>query len=104
MKRDPFNQTLTKQALTLDVASATGLTHSQVASVIQGTLNRITAALAWGKRVELREFGVFTIGLRKARMGRIPSKPNVAVPIPACAVVKFKAGKGMREQVRKIFP
>jgi nucleoid DNA-binding protein len=52
--------------------------------------------------VELRNFGVFEVKLRKARVGRNPNRPEHDVPIPPRAVVKFKAGKEMKAQVMKL--
>jgi len=47
---------------------------------------------------------VFEVKIRKARVGRNPRSPETDVPIPARAVVKFKAGKEMRAEVLKLTP
>jgi hypothetical protein len=52
----------------------------------------------------LRNFGVFEVKVRKARVGRNPNAPETDVPIPQRAVVKFKPGKEMRETVLKLTP
>jgi nucleoid DNA-binding protein len=78
------------------------LEQRQVLEVVQKTLDGITRALANGKKVELRNFGVFEIKVRKARIGRNPNAPSTDVPIPARSVVKFKAGKEMRAEVLKL--
>jgi nucleoid DNA-binding protein len=72
--------------------------------VVQSTLDHITKALSKGATVELRNFGVFEVRVRKARVGRNPNEPEKNVPIPRRAVVKFKAGKEMREAVYKLPP
>jgi DNA-binding protein HU-beta/integration host factor subunit alpha len=59
-------------------------------------------SLAGGGKVELRNFGVFEVKVRKARVGRNPNKPETDVPIPARSMVKFKAGKDMRAEVLKL--
>ena len=64
--------------------------------------NNVTEALIKGETVELRNFGVFEVKLRKPRIGRNPNDPGKDVQIPARAVVKFKPGKEMREQVLKL--
>ena len=74
----------------------------QVFDVLQQALNRIVEALAKGDKVELRNFGVFEVKVRKARVGRNPNKPETDVPIPARSMVKFKAGKEMRAEVLKL--
>lgn len=90
---------LTKRDLVIQISKQTGLTQQEVFSVIQHTLDGITDALATGRDVELRNFGVFEVRLTKSRVGRNPNQPAVDVPIPARATVKFKSGKIMRQRV-----
>jgi nucleoid DNA-binding protein len=94
--------TLTKRDLVLRISEESGLTQNQVFDVVQKTLDGITNALANGDRVEFREFGVFEVKVRKARVGRNPNKPEIDVPIPARSLVKFKMGKIMRVKVLKL--
>ena len=54
--------------------------------------------------MELRNFGVFEVKVRKARVGRNPNAPETDVAIPQRAMVKFKAGKEMRADVLKLSP
>lgn len=96
--------TLTKRDLVIRISEETGLTQQQVLSVVQKTLDHIAAALGQGDKVELRNFGVFEVKVRKARVGRNPNAPETDVPIPERCVVKFKAGKEMRIDVLKIAP
>ena len=51
--------------------------------------------------IELRNFGVFEIKVRKSRKGRNPNKPEIEVAIPERVVVKFRAGKELRERISK---
>ena len=96
--------TLTKRDLVLRISSDTGLVQHEVFMVVQKTLDSITQALAAGNKVELRNFGVFEVKTRRARIGRNPNAPQTDVPIPERAVVKFKAGKDMRDNVLKLTP
>jgi nucleoid DNA-binding protein len=96
--------TLTKRDLVVRISNETGLVQQQVFDVVQKTLDDIAEALAKGDKVELRNFGVFEIKIRKARVGRNPNAPETDVPIPARAMVKFKAGKEMRAEVLKLTP
>jgi nucleoid DNA-binding protein len=96
--------TLTKRDLVIRISNETGLGQQQVFDVVQKTLDYITEALAKGDKVELRNFGVFEVKIRKARVGRNPNKPETDVPIPARSMVKFKAGKEMRADVLKLSP
>lgn len=95
---------MTKRDLVLRISEETSLAQLQVLEVVQKTLDYITEALAKGETVELRNFGVFQARVRKARIGRNPNAPAVDVPIPQRTIVKFKAGKEMREAVSKLPP
>src|SRR5271170_7122528 len=96
--------TLTKRDLVVRISEETGLIQTQVFDVVQKTLDYIAEALSKGDKVELRNFGVFEIKVRKARVGRNPNKPEADVSIPARAAVKFRAGKEMRIEVLKLTP
>jgi nucleoid DNA-binding protein len=106
--RQPLNpikpMTLTKRDLVTRISEETGLTQQQVLDVVQKTLDYIGESLAKGDKVELRNFGVFEVKTRKARVGRNPNAPETDVPIPARSVVKFKAGKEMAAAVIKLPP
>lgn len=80
------------------------LNQDVVLKIVQKTLDIISAAVAQGETIELRNFGVFEVKIRKARIGRNPNAPEDDVPIPPRAIVKFKPGKEMREQVLKLTP
>ena len=96
--------TLTKREIAAQITKDTGMIRIQVLDVMQRTLDQITVSLAMGNRVELRNFGVFQVKLRKGRVGRNPKRPEIDVPIAAHSVVKFKAGKEMRAEVAKLSP
>jgi nucleoid DNA-binding protein len=94
--------TLTKRHLVTRISDETGLGQQQVFDVVQKTLDYISEALAKNNKVELRNFGVFEVKIRKPRVGRNPNQPKDNVPIPARATVKFRAGKEMRSEVLKL--
>ncbi len=96
--------TLTKRDLVIRISDETGLIQQQVLDVVQKTLDYIAEALSKGDKVELRNFGVFEVKTRKARIGRNPNAPETDVPIPTRSVVKFKPGKEMKAEVLKIDP
>ena len=95
---------MTKRDLVIRISNETGLVQQQVLDIVQRTLDYIAEAVAKGEKVELRNFGVFEVKIRKARVGRNPNNPGTDVPIPERAVVKFKPGKDMREDVLKLTP
>ena len=93
---------MTKRDLVIRISNDTNLIQQDVLAVVQKTLDYITEALIKGETVELRNFGVFEVKLRKPRVGRNPNDPGKDVQIPARAIVKFKPGKEMREQVLRL--
>lgn len=95
---------MTKRDLVVRISNESGLIQQDVLLVVQKTLDYIAEAVSQGKKVELRNFGVFEVKIRKARIGRNPNAPAADVRIPPRAVVKFKPGKEMREAVLKLTP
>lgn len=64
---------LTKRDLVLQISKETGIIQGEVFTVVQKALADITDALACGRDVALRNFGVFEVSLRKSRIGRNPN-------------------------------
>jgi nucleoid DNA-binding protein len=93
---------LTKREIVLSIYDKTNLPQKDIQLVVQLCLDNIQAALAAGRDVELRNFGVFEVQVRKARVGRNPNRPETDVTIPERAVVKFKAGKELKEQIKQL--
>ena len=100
---DKERNTVTKRDLATQVRIAIKpdlrLHQAQVADVISHTLDAIRAALVNGNTVELRNFGVFKIEVRKERVGRNPKDPSGDIRIPERKVVKFRSGKEMKNQL-----
>ena len=96
-----MSNNLTKREIVQKIYESTDYNHKDVTDVVQKTLDTICGALTKGKNVELRNFGVFEVQVRKARVGRNPNQPETDVMIPRRAVVKFKAGKEMKNGLDK---
>ena len=95
---------MTKRDLVVKIARETGFIQNDVAEVVQKTLDYIAEDLIAGNTIELRNFGVFEIKVRKSRKGRNPNLPKNEVIIPERTVVKFRAGKELKEAVEKLNP
>ena len=93
---------LTKRDIVLSIYDRTSFPQKEVRDVVQLTLDTIASALSQGTNVELRNFGVFEVQKRKARIGRNPNKPETDVIIPNRAVIKFKAGKELKAELKSI--
>ena len=95
---------MTKRDLVVKIAREINLNQSQVADTVQKTLDYIAEELIAGRTIELRNFGVFEIKVRKSRKGRNPNQPENEVVIPERAVVKFRAGKELKDAVEQLDP
>ncbi len=80
---------MTKADIVDEIAKATGLTKIETKSVVDGVFSSIINAIAEGKRIELRGFGVFKQKSRKPRMARNP-KTGDLVPLEKRFVPVFK--------------
>jgi len=91
---------MNKAELVEEVAGKVGLTKKETNNVVDAITSAITDTLAMNERVTLAGFGTFQVRKRKARTGVNP-QTRERLDIPAKNVVRFKAGKGLRERVRK---
>ena len=97
-----MSNNLTKREIVQNIYESADYNHKDVTEIVQKTLDNINKALTSGMNVELRNFGVFEVQVRKSRVGRNPNKPETDVMIPRRAVVKFKAGKEMKAGLSKL--
>ena len=73
------------------------LTKREAELAVNSIFGAMTDALVQGQRIEIRGLGSFKVKERMPRVGRNPKTGDV-VPIPACRVPSFIAGKSMRVQ------
>ncbi len=92
----------TKKDIVHYVTEHTQLSQTQVQLLVQKTIDAIAQALLLGRSVELRNFGVFELQVRKRRIGRNPNKPQTDVVIPERIIIKFKAGKELKSALKNL--
>lgn len=92
-------KTVTKKDLVDRIAEGTGLKRVAVKTVVQQFLDEIIRELGAGNRLEFRDFGVFEIRERAARIAQNP-KTMEKVPVPRKRTVKFKIGRLMRDRLQ----
>ena len=73
-------------------------TKPEVRIVVDNIFDLIKDSLAQGERVEIRNFGNFSLRKREARKARNPRTGEIA-DVPAKSVPFFKAGKELKEMV-----
>jgi DNA-binding protein HU-beta len=89
---------MTKNELARELAEELELPRRQVVEIIETILARVTEVLKSGDKVQLAPFGLFRIRDRAARMARNPMTGE-PVKVPAKRVLKFVAGKALKEAV-----
>ena len=93
---------IARKEITEKIYAETGYPLATVQDVVGRTVDIIRNALSSGQDVEFRGLGALRITIRKARIGRDPRKPEIEVVIPTRASVRFKPGKELKEQLKRL--
>src|SRR5438132_1420666 len=91
---------VTKKEIVKQISEQIGLTQLKTKEIVQQTFDAIVETLLEVGRIELRNFGVFEVKMRKARKARNP-RTGEKVDVEPKKVVTFKPGKEMEERVRR---
>jgi integration host factor subunit beta len=89
---------MTKRNIVRRIADELGRTEVETKPIVQKTLDAIINVLAEEGRLELRNFGVFTVKKRKPRQGRNP-RTGEKVMVGERVTVKFKPGQMVKDRV-----
>jgi DNA-binding protein HU-beta len=90
---------MNKGELIAAVAGEAGINKAEAEKVLNAITGSITKSLKKGDSVALVGFGSFSVQKRAARNGRNP-QTGESIKIKARKVVKFSAGKGLKETVK----
>jgi len=92
---------MNKDSLVEAVLSKAGLeTKKSAQDAVEAVFGTIQAVLAKGDEVAISGFGTFVVKSRTARQGVNP-KTGAKIQIAATKVPKFRAGKSLKESVKK---
>jgi len=91
---------MTKDEMIAIMAESSGITRKQATQALESFMDNVTKSLTKGTKVSFSGFGTFAISNRKARTGRNP-QTGATISIPASKVPVFRAGKNLKEAVRK---
>ena len=80
------------------MAEKTGLTKKNAEAALNAFVETVSEQLVKGDKVSLVGFGTFEVTERAAREGRNP-QTGETMTIAASKAPKFKAGKGLKDQV-----
>ena len=90
---------MTKTDLIAKVADVAGMTKVDAGKAVDAVSEIIGKALGRGEKVTWTGFGTFEVRHRAARMGRNP-QTGAPLHIPASKTPAFKAGKGLKDEVK----
>lgn len=96
-------KTVTKKDLVDRIAEKTENKRVIVKRIIQQFLDEIVDELGVGNRLEFRDFGVFELRERAARVAQNP-KTMEKVYVPGKRTVKFKIGRLMKDRLHHDIP
>ena len=92
--------TVTKKELVDHIADRTRTKRVVVKQIVQEFLDGVINELGDGNRLEFRDFGVFEVKQRAARVAQNP-KTLERVDVPPKRTVKFKAGRMMKVKLQE---
>ena len=92
---------MNKATLIETIASKSSIARKDVETVIESFESTVIESLQKGEEVTLAGFGSFSARERSARMGVNPQNPEERIQIPAVVVPKFKAGKNLKDSLKK---
>lgn len=91
---------MNKTELINAVAEASELSKKDAGKAVDAVFQTVMDSLSEGERVQIIGFGNFEVRDRAARKGRNP-QTGEEIQIPASKVPAFKAGKALRDAVKK---
>ena len=89
---------MTKNELARELAEELDMPRRQMVELIDALLDKFTDVLKSGDKVQLTPFGQFKVRDRAARIARNP-KTGEPIKVPAKRVLKFIAGRTLKEAV-----
>ena len=81
------------------IARDAAITKIQAQNALDSLVDNVQGALKQGQKVTVVGFGTFSTSKREARVGRNP-QTGASIQIAAKKVVKFAAGKALKDGVQ----
>ena len=91
---------MTKAELVAKIALKANMTKAAAERTLNAFLDAVQDTLVKEGKLTLTGFGAFSVEARKARPGRNP-RTGAKITIPASKMVKFRAGKQLKDAVKK---
>ena len=91
---------MTREEMVAKMAKEAGVSKAAADKALRSFTTNVTRAVKKGDKFTLVGFGTFYAQKRAARKGRNP-QTGETIRIPAAKVPKFKAGKALKDAVKK---
>lgn len=91
---------MTKEEMIAHMADVSGISKRQAGEALDAFMDGVTKQLKKNEKISFAGFGTFSVSQRKARTGRNP-QTGEAIKIPATKVPVFKAGKNLKDAIKR---
>lgn len=92
---------MNKAELAQALAEKVGVSKKEGEAMIVSFVEIVMAKLKNGEEVNIAGFGAFSAKMRAGRVGVNPQNPSEKIQIPSVIVPKFKAGKALKDALKK---
>ncbi len=92
---------MNKAELAQAIANKIGASKKEGEEMMAAFVEIVTSTLTSGGEVNIAGFGAFSAKTRAGRIGVNPQNPSQKIQIPPVTVPKFKAGKGLKDALKK---
>ena len=93
--------TMNKAELIEAISQKVGISKKEAEESIDCLTQTIIEKIKAGDEVTITGFGAFSARTRKGRTGVNPRNPSQKIEIPSVNVPKFKAGKNLKEALKR---
>ncbi|HLD31499.1 MAG TPA: HU family DNA-binding protein [Patescibacteria group bacterium] len=92
---------MNKAELAQAIADKVSVSKKEAEGMVAAFVDIVTTTIKGGGEVTIAGFGAFSARQRAGRVGVNPQNPNEKIQIPPVVVPKFKAGKGLKDALKK---
>lgn len=92
---------MNKALLAQTIADKVGVSKKEAEAMVEAFVDIVIDTLKQNGEVSIAGFGAFSAKTRAGRVGVNPQRPTEKIQIPPVTVPKFKAGKSLKDALKK---
>jgi DNA-binding protein HU-beta len=92
---------MNKALLAQTIADKVGVSKKEAEAMVEAFVDIVIDTLTQNGEVSIAGFGAFSAKTRAGRVGVNPQNPTEKIQIPPVTVPKFKAGKSLKDALKK---